>query len=80
MTENKPKRPQAKSLRILDASVLDGFAEKDIQCRSCSGYGNCGFKSNYLKPEGGIASICMRLRKQLQCERDGVEFNIADLM
>ena len=65
-----PKRPVAKSLRILDASVLDGF----------SGYGNCGFKSNYLKPEGGIASVCMRLRKQLQCERDGVEFDINSLM
>ena len=74
-----PKRPVAKSLRILDASVLDGFSMNDIKCRSCSGYGNCGFKSNYLKPEG-IASVCMRLRKQLQCERDGVEFDINSLM
>ena len=75
-----PKRPVAKSLRILDASVLDGFSMNDTKCRSCSGYGNCGFKSNYLKPEGGIASVCMRLRKQLQCERDGVEFDINSLM
>lgn len=75
-----PKRPAAKSLRILDDAVLDGFSLNDIKCRSCSGYGNCGFKSNYLIPEGGIASICMRLRKQLQCERDGLPFSLDDLM
>ncbi len=75
-----PKRPVAKSLRILTDEVLDGFSLDQIKCRSCSGYGNCGFKSNYLKPEGGIASVCMRLRKELQCERDGVEFDINDLL
>ena len=74
-----PKRPKAKNLRILDDSVLDGFDLKDIKCRSCSGYGNCGFKSSYLNPEGGVASICMHTRKRLQCERDGVEFDINDL-
>lgn len=81
MTEEakRPQRPAAKSLRILDDSVLDGFSLDDIKCRSCSGYGNCGYKSNYLNPAGGIASVCMRYRKQLQCERDGVEFNLDDL-
>lgn len=77
---NAPKRPVAKGgLRVLTAEVLDGFALDDIKCRSCSGYGNCGYKSSYLKPEGGIASICMRYRKQLQCERDGVEFDLNDI-
>ncbi len=77
--EKRPQRPVAKSLRILDDAVLDGFDLEDIKCRSCSGYGNCGYKSNYLNPAGGIASVCMRYRKQLQCERDGVEFSLDDL-
>lgn len=80
MTEAAPSRPKPKgNLRILTADVLDGFSLDDIKCRSCSGYGNCGYKSNYLNPAGGIASVCMRFRKQLQCERDGVEFDLSDL-
>lgn len=80
MTEAATSRPKPKgNLRILTADVLDGFSLDDIKCRSCSGYGNCGYKSNYLNPAGGIASVCMRFRKQLQCERDGVEFDLSDL-
>lgn len=80
MTEAATSRPKPKgNLRILTADVLDGFSLDDIKCRSCSGYGNCGYKCNYLNPAGGIASVCMRFRKQLQCERDGVEFDLSDL-
>ncbi len=80
MADAALSRPKPKgNLRILTADVLDGFSLDDIKCRSCSGYGNCGYKSNYLNPAGGIASVCMRFRKQLQCERDGVEFNLNDL-
>ena len=60
-------------MRVLDDEVLDGFTVDELKCRSCSGYGNCGYKSYFLT-DNGVASICMRRRKQLQCKRDGVEF------
>ena len=61
-------------MRVLNDEVLDGFSLGDIKCRSCSGYGNCGYKSYFLA-DNGVASICMRRRKQLQCERDGIPFS-----
>ena len=63
-------------MRVLDDEVLDGFTLEELKCRSCSGYGNCGYKSYFLQPDGkGVASVCMRRRKQLQCKRDGVEYS-----
>ena len=69
------KAPKAKSFRTLNENVLDGLDLKQMQCVSCSGYGNCGYKSMFLKPEGGVASVCMRRRKMAQCKRDGVEYS-----
>lgn len=70
-----PKTPGGMRMRKLDESVLDGFDITDIKCRSCSGYGNCGYKSYFLREEGGVVSICMRERKRLQCKRDGIEYS-----
>lgn len=67
--------PKAKSFRTLTDKVLDGFQIEDMRCVSCSGYGNCGYKSMFLKPEGGVASVCMRRRKMAQCKRDGIEYS-----
>lgn len=75
------ERPQIKGaspnkgLRMLTDKVLDGLDIEKMRCISCSGYGNCGYKSMHLKPEGGVASICMRRRKMAQCERDGIEYS-----
>ena len=69
--------PKARGPRRLTPEVLDGFELSAIKCRSCSGYGNCGYKSYYLTDDG-VASICMRRRRQLQCERDGIPFNEDD--
>ncbi len=64
-------------MRELTDEIMDGFELKDIKCRSCSGYGNCGFKQYFLKPDGkGAVSICMMTRRKLQCERDGIEFSL----
>lgn len=74
-------KPQSRGrIRTLSDEVLDGFEIKDIKCLSCSGYGNCGYKSYFLNPEGGVVSICMRTRKRLQCQRDGVEYSDALLV
>lgn len=62
-------------MRTLTDKVLDGFELSKMQCLSCSGYGNCGYKSYFLNPAGGVASVCMRRRKQLQCKRDGIEYS-----
>lgn len=74
------KRPVAKNFRTLTDEVLDGFPVNDIKCRSCSGYGNCGYKQYFLDPSGaGVISICMMTRKKLQCDRDGIEFDLSML-
>ena len=73
----KPK-PRPRGMRRLTDEVLDGFELADIKCRSCSGYGNCGYKSYFLTDDG-VASICMRRRRQMQCKRDGIPFDENDL-
>ena len=70
---NRPK--SARGMRELTDEIVDGLDLDEIKCRSCSGYGNCGFKQYFLNPSGvGAISICMMTRKKLQCERDGIEF------
>ncbi|MCI2241003.1 hypothetical protein [Adlercreutzia faecimuris] len=71
----RPPAPRGR-MRMLTDEVLDGFELGQMRCLSCSGYGNCGYKSYFLNPaEGGVASVCMRRRKQLQCRRDGIEYS-----
>lgn len=78
---DQPKRPVPKGpggMRQLTDDIIDGFDLNDIKCRSCSGYGNCGYKQYFLHPEGkGVVSICMMTRKKMQCDRDGTEFDLA---
>ncbi len=77
-TPNRPK--SSRGMRELTDDVIDGLELNDIKCRSCSGYGNCGFKQYFLNPSGvGAISICMMTRKKLQCERDGIEFDLSML-
>lgn len=57
-------------LRILTDEALAGFEINDIKCRSCSGYGNCGYKSMFLA-DGKPVSICMDMRKKRIIKRDG---------
>lgn len=78
MESGKTSRPKAaRGMRTLDENVTDGLELNDIKCRSCSGYGNCGYKQYFLHPEEkGVVSVCMMTRKKLQCERDGVDFTL----
>ena len=57
-------------LRIMTDEVLAGFEVQDIKCRSCSGYGNCGYKSMFLD-NGKPVSICMDMRRRRIVKRDG---------
>ena len=57
-------------LRLMSDEVLAGFTIDDIKCRSCSGYGNCGFKSMFLD-NGKPVSICMDMRRARIIKRDG---------
>lgn len=67
---NAPKgRSKIKELTDED---LDGFELKSISCRSCSGYGNCGYKS-YGIYKGKVVSICSQRKAQLQSERAQAE-------
>lgn len=49
--------------QLTDAD-LHGVDLHKIQCRSCSGYGNCGFKTYYLY-KGKVVSICNRTRNEV---------------
>jgi hypothetical protein len=78
-TENKRPVPKGRGMRELTDEILDGFSVEDMKCRSCSGYGNCGYKSYFVNPAGGVLSICMQQRRQLQCKRDGIPFDPSDI-
>jgi hypothetical protein len=69
MAETKHYPKAARGLRTLSDDVLDGFTIDQLKCRACSGYGNCGYKSMFLKPEGGVVSICMNRRADLEEKR-----------
>lgn len=57
-------------VKELTEEDLEGFTLEQLKCRSCSGYGNCGFKSyNLLK--GKAVSICNQRKEKLKAERDG---------
>ena len=71
LTAGAPPLKGPGKMRVLDAEVLDGFSIGELKCRSCSGYGNCGYKSYYLNPDGkGVVSICMQHRDHLRRKRD----------
>ena len=71
------KLPKGRFTELTDEDLC-GFAVKELSCRGCSGYGNCGYKQYFLHPEGkGVVSICMMTRKKMQCERDGIEFDLS---
>lgn len=59
----------------MTAEDLGGFDLEAVKCRSCSGYGNCGYKRMGLIDRKPV-SICQMRIKKLQCERDGVEFEM----
>lgn len=47
---------------------LHGFDLQKLTCRSCSGYGNCGYKS-YRLYQGNVVSICMQRMDKLEAAR-----------
>ena len=49
---------------------MAGFTLKDLKCRACSGYGNCGYRM-YRLSEGKPVLICQMRRDELIKERDG---------
>ena len=51
------------------------MTDDQLKCRACSGYGNCGYKQMNIY-NGKAVSICQMRKKKLQCERDGVPFEM----
>ncbi len=58
-------------IAVLTAEDLHGVDLNSIRCRSCSGYGNCGFKTYHLF-EDKVVSICNR-RKAEEFEKIGIK-------
>ncbi len=56
-----PKRGKIKELTDED---LQGLDLKKISCRSCSGYGNCGYKTYHMY-KGRVVSICNQRKDAL---------------
>ncbi|PLY04975.1 MAG: hypothetical protein C0622_02065 [Desulfuromonas sp.] len=48
---------------------LEGFDIKDLRCRACSGYGNCGYRM-YRLLDGKPLLICQLLKQRLVEERE----------
>ena len=70
-----PKFPKG-NVRLMTDEDLDGFTLDQLKCRACSGYGNCGYKQMNIY-NGKAVSICQMRKKKLQCERDGVPFEMS---
>ena len=47
---------------------LGGFPLKELKCRACSGYGNCGYRM-YRLHEGKPVAICQMRKKELLGEK-----------
>ena len=62
-------------IKELTEEDFDGFDMKDLKCRGCSGYGNCGYRM-YGLWEGKAFCMCRMRRRQLQCEREGIPFEM----
>ena len=60
--------PDLSKISELDPAELQGIDVKDIKCRACSGYGNCGYRS-YRIYEGKPVLLCLSRRDQLLAER-----------
>ena len=58
--------------QLADAD-LEGIDVEKIKCRSCSGYGNCGYKTYHLYNDKAL-SVC-NLRKGKYAEENGIEIN-----
>ena len=61
------KLPKGRFTELIDEDLC-GFTVKELSCRGCSGYGNCGFKS-YRLYKGAPVSICVQRLEKLQSER-----------
>ena len=62
--------PSVPNLGELTPEDLCGFTVKDLKCRACSGYGNCGYRM-YRLLEGKPVLICQMRRDELVAERAG---------
>jgi hypothetical protein len=63
------KITKGKVLEMTD-DELHGVDLSAVKCRSCSGYGNCGYKS-YRIYKGNVVSICNN-RKAKEFEERGI--------
>ncbi len=60
-------------IKQLTDADLEGIDVEKIKCRSCSGYGNCGYKTYHLYNDKAL-SVC-NLRKGKYAEENGIEIN-----
>ena len=70
------------AVEVMTEEDLEGLRLADIECRSCSGYGNCGYKTYHLykedpdddDDEAEVVSICNRRKRKYECIRDGIPY------
>jgi len=61
---------KARTLGELQPEDLGGFTLKELKCRACSGYGNCGYRM-YRLHEGKPVLICQMRRQELMEQQQG---------
>lgn len=60
-----PKMPPVKGgIKQLTDEDLKGYAITELNCRGCSGYGNCGFRS-YRLYNGKAVALCVARMEEL---------------
>lgn len=61
---------KTRGLGELKPEDLGGFTLKELKCRACSGYGNCGYRM-YRLHEGKPVLICQMRRDELMQQQQG---------
>lgn len=65
MAETSTRPPVRGGIQQLTDEDLEGFTLQDVNCRGCSGYGNCGFRS-YRLYNGKAVSLCIARMDELK--------------
>lgn len=61
------KLPKGRFTELTDEDLC-GFTVKELSCRGCSGYGNCGYRS-YRLYKGKAVSLCISRMEELMGEQ-----------
>ena len=69
-SQAKPANPKAAKVTFYTSADINPDIIEQIRCRSCSGYGNCGWRQMIIYDKKPV-SVCQQ-RKAKLAEEDGI--------